>query len=238
MFTTWEFSVFQFSKIQNERDQIDHTSLFLAILHHETINDQYSSHLMECLSTLPSRATIFQTNGKWNSINFQEALSKLARLSLLQIVDWSSNHYDMSINPMVADWLKLRVNTSKLIEAIMQAIEIVAAFIKYKSSRQLTFELRREIRVYVSPCLQNFNALHGRADVLLLQTPAIVEAKLIFARFFEDVCRFPRAATELYYECVKNYEDTLGPEDCKTIRAISLQANYQVKLGDPAKAAM
>ena len=96
---------------------------------------------MEFLSTLPSWATIFQTNGKWNSIKFQEALSKLARLSLLQIVDWSSNHYDMSINPMVADWLKLRVNTSKLIEAIMQAIVIVAAFIRYKNSRQLTFEL-------------------------------------------------------------------------------------------------
>ena len=73
--------------------------------------------------------------------------------------------------------------------------------------------------------------------MLLLQTPAIVEAKLIFARFFEDDCRFP-LATELYYECVKNYEDTLGPENDKTIRAVSLQANYHVKFGDPAKAAM
>ena len=63
---------------------MDHTLLFLAIFHLETINDQYSSHLMECLSTLPSWATIFQTNGKWNSIKFQEAFSKLARLSLLR----------------------------------------------------------------------------------------------------------------------------------------------------------
>ena len=138
---------------------------------------------------------------------------------------------------MVADWLKLRLSTSKSIEAIVQAMEIVAAFIKYKNSRQLTFELRREIRVYVSPCLQNFDALYGRADVLLLQTPAIVEAKPFFARFFEDDCRFLRAI-ELYDECVKDYEDTLGPEDDKTIRAISLQANYHMRFGDPAKAAM
>ena len=236
VFTTWEMSMSQYSTNQEERDQVDCMLLFLAILHHETINEQYFSHLLECMCKLPSWACRFETDGHWDGDKLQDTLAKLARLSLLQIVNWKSGHYDISIHPMVSDWLKLRVTNTKLVEAVAEAMEVVAAFIRCKHGRHMTFELRREIRVYVDSCMRNYESLYDRVDRALLETPSIIEAKLSFATFCHGDCQWSHA-TRLYNECVEDYKERLGNQDPRTIRAMKLEADYHMEHGRPEYAA-
>ena len=230
VFTTWEMSMSQYSNNKEERNQVDRMLLLLAILHHETINEQYFGHLLECMCKLPSWACRFETDGHWDGDKLQDTLAKLARLSLLQIVNWKSGHYDISIHPMVSDWLKLRVTDATLVAAVSEAMEIVAAFIQCKHGRHLTFELRREIRVYVDSCVRNYVSLHGRVDRALLLTPSIIEAKLSFAAFCQDDCQWSNA-TRLYKECVETYKESLGAQDPRTIRAMKLEADYHMENG-------
>ena len=230
VFTTWEMSMSQYSSSKEERDQVDRMLLLLAILHHETINEQYFGHLLECMCKLPSWACRFETNGHWDGVKLQDALARLARLSLLQIVNWRSGHYDISIHPMVSDWLKLRVTDAKLVAAVAEAMEIVAAFIKCKHGRHMTFELRREIRVYVDSCMRNYVSLYDRVDRALLLTPTIIEAKLSFAMFCHDDCQWSNA-TRLYKECVEAYKERVGAQDGRTIRAMELEADYHMENG-------
>ncbi|KAL8790171.1 MAG: hypothetical protein Q9195_006498 [Heterodermia aff. obscurata] len=236
VFTTWEMSMSQYSKNREERDQVDCMLLLLAILHHETINEQYFGHLLECMCKLPDWARRFETDGHWDGDKLQDTLAKLARLSLLQIVNWKSGHYDISIHPMVSDWLKLRVTDAKLVAAVAEAMEIVAAFIKCKHGRLMTFELRREIRVYIGSCMRNYGSLYDRVDRALLQTPSIIEAKLTFAEFCQDDCRWSNA-TRLYRECVEAYKERIGAEDPRTIRAMKLEADYHTEHGSADYAA-
>ena len=230
VFTTWEMSMSQYSKNREERDQVDCMLLLLAILHHETINEQYFGHLLECTCKLPSWARRFETDGHWDGDKLQNTLAKLARLSLLQIVNWKTGHYDISIHPMVSDWLKLRVTNAKLVAAVAEAMEIVATFIRCKHGRHMTFELRREIRVYVDSCIKNYESLYDRVDRALLQTPPIIEAKLHFAIFCQDDCQWWNA-TRLYKECVEVYKERMGTEDPRTIRAMKLEADYHMEHG-------
>jgi hypothetical protein len=85
---------------------------------------------------------------------------------------------------MVSDWLKLRASTAKLEEAVTEAMGLVAAFISSRHGRQMTFELRREIRVYVASCMRNISAFYERPDRSPIPTPALIKAKLSFAGYY------------------------------------------------------
>lgn len=66
VFTTWEMSTSQYSDDKEEQDQIDRMLLFLSILHHETINEHYFGHILNCVQELPSWASMFETDGRWD----------------------------------------------------------------------------------------------------------------------------------------------------------------------------
>jgi len=94
-------SASQYSEDKDERDHIDCVLLFLAILHHETINEHYFGHILNCVQELPSWASVSVTDGRWDPNKLQDALAKLAQLSLFQTVDWNAGRYNITIHPMV-----------------------------------------------------------------------------------------------------------------------------------------
>lgn len=104
----------------------------------------------------------------------QDALAKLAEFSLVQPIDWKADHYNISIHPMVSDWLKLRTSTVELEEAVTKAMGLVAAFITSKHGRRMTLEFRREVRVYVGACLRSNSALYERVDRSSMPTLALI----------------------------------------------------------------
>jgi len=137
---------------------------------------------------------------------------------------------------MISDWLKLRTSTAELDEAVTEAMGLVAAFISSKHGCRMTLELRREIRVYVTSCIRNDNALYERADRSPMPTPALIKAKLSFAGYYCDEFNFETAKAH-YDACVFWLERFFGPRDPCTIRALTLQADFYTNYRDPATAA-
>ncbi|KAI4160679.1 MAG: hypothetical protein LQ342_005518 [Letrouitia transgressa] len=195
IFATWEMSMEQYSKDAIERDHIDQMLLFCAILHHEVLDENFLSHMLENLQDLPSWTIPFQTGNKWDTSKFQQAISKLGRLSLIQILTFKANHFDISIHPMISEWLKLRIAPSTLLVNIVNAIAIVACFIQSGSGRKMSFECKREIKSYVFSCLGDLDIVEDRNRGLLqdweIAYPTnlgqLVNAKLVIADFmFEN----------------------------------------------------
>ncbi|KAI4216046.1 MAG: hypothetical protein LQ351_001542 [Letrouitia transgressa] len=195
IFATWEMSMEQYSKDAIERDYIDQMLLFCAILHHEVLDENFLSHMLESLQDLPSWTNPFQTGNKWDTGKFQQAISRLGRLSLIQILTFKANHFDISIHPMVSQWLKLRIAPSTLLVNIINAIAIVACFIQSGSGRKMSFECKREIKSYVFSCLGDLDRVEDRNRESLqdwkiahpTSIDQLVSAKLVIADFmFEN----------------------------------------------------
>ncbi|KAL9045140.1 MAG: hypothetical protein Q9214_001776, partial [Letrouitia sp. 1 TL-2023] len=195
IFATWELSMEQYSKDAIERDHIDQMLLFCAILHHEVLDENFLSHMLESLQDLPLWTKPFQTGNKWDTSKFQQAISRLGRLSLIQILTFKANHFDISIHPMISEWLKLRIAPSTLLVNIVNAIAIVTCFIQSGSGRKMSFECKREIKSYVFSCLRDLDMVEGRDRELLQDWKTahptnlgqLVSSKLVIADFmFEN----------------------------------------------------
>jgi len=104
----------------------------------------------------------------------------------------------------------------------------------------MTFELCREIRVYVASCMRNISAFYERADRSPIPSPALIKAKLSSAGYYCNDFNFKIAnmANMLYDECASESEKIFGPRDPRTIRALNLQVDFYTDNGDPATAAI
>lgn len=218
VFTTWEMTMEHYSSDRSVRIHVDCMLLFCAILHHDVINEEFLSHLLENVKNLPSWAELFITNDSWDSEKFQEAIAKLGRLSLLQILRYKSGHYDFSIHPMVSDWLKLRVDPHTLSQSIGSAMRIVAAFIKSKRGRQMSFEVRREVRTYVWSCLKSIRDIEEYARSGDVETDTILDSKFVFAEFMYTDLQLTNGIT-LFEQILNVWEKRLGDSHKKTIDA-------------------
>lgn len=218
VFTTWEMTMEHYSTDKNERTHIDNMLLFCAILHQDVINEEFLSHLLESVQNLPSWTNPFMTNDSWDSEKFQEVIARLGRLSLLQILRYKSGHYEFSIHPMVSDWLKLRVNAHTLSQSIGSAMRVVAAFIKSKRGRQMSFEVRREVRTYIWSCLDSIRDIEEDAKSVDLETDTIMDSKFVFAEFMYTDLQLTNG-TKLFKEILKVWDRRLGVNHRKTIDA-------------------
>lgn len=228
VFTTWEMTMEHYSSDKIERNHVDSMLLFCAILHRDVINEEFLSHLLENVHNLPSWTGNFITNDSWDSEKFQEVIAKLGRLSLLQILRYKSGHYDFSIHPMVSDWLRLRVGPHSLSQSISSAMRIVAAFMKSKRGRQMSFEVRREVRTYVWSCLDSMRDIEEDVNSNDLETDTIMESKFVFADFMYTDMQLTNG-TVLFEEILKVWERRLGGSHNKTISAAKQLARGYTK---------
>ena len=218
VFTTWEMSMQNFSSDIRSRDHVDSMLLFCAILHHDVINEEFLSHLLANVDNLPHWTEPFVTHGTWDSCKFQDTIARLGRLSLLQILRFKSGHYEFSIHPLVSDWLKLRVKPLHLCQSIGSVMSVIALFIESKNGRQMTFEVRREVRTYVWSCLKNLRDLEDQLKPDHLRTDTIMDSKLSFAKFMFTDSQLTNC-THLLEDVVQVWQSKYGKTHSKAIAA-------------------
>ena len=218
VFTTWEMSMENFSRDARSRNHVDSMLLFCAILHHDVINEEFLSHLLANAGNLPQWTEPFLTGDVWDSSKFQDTIARLGRLSLLQILRYKSGHYEFSIHPLVSEWLKLRIKPLHLSQSIESVMRIVALFIESKNGRQMTFEVRREVRTYVWSCLNNLRDLEDQVKSDHLHTDIIMDSKLSFAKFMFTDYRLTNG-TQLLEEIVHVWQNKFGDTHPKMIVA-------------------
>ncbi|KIJ39529.1 hypothetical protein M422DRAFT_110290, partial [Sphaerobolus stellatus SS14] len=111
--TTWEMSLslLDTSMGQPSKELEDILTLF-AFFHPRAISEDIFSNSIGNPGTATSPISIFNNNGKWNHLKFEDILTKMQELSLLQFSRQSNSQIIISIHSLVSQWLCMRLEIS------------------------------------------------------------------------------------------------------------------------------
>ena len=122
VFTTWELSFEQLSGDNREKGYKEHFLTLAAFFDKKEIAERYFKALYN--AEKPAWMTIFVTDEKWDTFKFEDLLTELRKLSLLQTLTRRDDQSYLSFHPVVRDWIQLRVNLEKQQQAL---VELIAA---------------------------------------------------------------------------------------------------------------
>ena len=129
---TWELSFQQISIEGQRRECVEHFLTIAAFLGNATIHERlfrtYHAHRKHELAW----CRIFTKGHSWDSMAFRSVMAELSRLSLLQLQN-SGTECEISLHPLIRDWLQMRRTVNDRIKIIAETTMIVATFINHTS---------------------------------------------------------------------------------------------------------
>ncbi|KEF62707.1 uncharacterized protein A1O9_00680 [Exophiala aquamarina CBS 119918] len=202
VFTTWELS-FKFLQRISRPYQVDFTML-LGFLHCTSISEKLFRihHKSICLPLESEGATAEFTNsgsqtwsegftdqvGRWNWISFRTFLSTLHNLSLIQGFSVIEDKICLfALHPVVADWIKLRVDICARKRYTIEAASICHSVIVSDELSEFSPKDKQDLLRHMDECLKN--EAFDRAE--LCSQTIIVNS---FADFYHSQGRYEQAA--------------------------------------------
>ncbi|MCJ1301167.1 hypothetical protein MMC08_003966 [Hypocenomyce scalaris] len=221
-FTTWEMSIRQIAEIDAEYDAIGQFLTLSAYFNPAKISESLFSSCSpeQFLSgSAPDWLKIFSPQATWNHDYFQDVVSGLTNLSLIQhyesTVESGGSSSWFTLHPLISDWLQLRIGPEEQQKFLLQAIEVLNA----SRSARLTFSpyvLADEVLMHMQ-VLFKFDEVHGLPDLDIPKAslPALRDlAGSMIQSFFRDF------AEAMFRKIVILHENYFGRNSETTLRAI------------------
>lgn len=176
VFTTWEMSFRQIAEIDKEQDAIGHFLTLSSYFNPAKISEFVFA---ECAAdrflngSIPDWLKIFYREEAWDEDCFQEVISGLANLTLIQ-------HYEIetlqqhqaswfTLHPLVRDWLHLRLSAKEQQTYSCEALEVLHATeaISFRGLR--SYLIIDELLLHLQSLLI-YNEMDGLPDFDILET--------------------------------------------------------------------
>ncbi|KIJ50301.1 hypothetical protein M422DRAFT_159868 [Sphaerobolus stellatus SS14] len=199
--TTWEMSLSLLDNLveQPSKDLQDILTL-LAFFHPRAISEDIFSHSIGSHGTATSPMFIFDDNGKWNHLKFEDILTKMQELSLLQFSHHSDSQIIISIHSLVSEWLCMRLEIrlqKNFIQCAMLHLQGYLISLKNYDISSRSQGLSHIDRLLLHP----LNIIDYFSD-------PFYEVAYTFGNFYRDLGR--------YEEAERMYE-SLGPNHTSTL---------------------
>ena len=169
-FTTWEMSFQQIAEIDGEHDAIGHFLTLSAYFNPAKISEFLFSSCSGkyfLSGSAPDWLKIFSPHATWNHDYFQDVVSGLTNLSLIQHYESEVEGRDSSswftLHPLIRDWLQLRIGPEEQQKYFLQAIEVLNAS-RPASFIVESYVLADEILMHMQALLK-FDEVHGLPDL-------------------------------------------------------------------------
>lgn len=176
VFTTWEMSFRQIAEIDKEQDAIGHFLTLSSYFNPAKISEFIFA---ECSAdrflngSIPDWLKIFYRKEVWDEDSFQEVISGLANLSLIQHYEIETRHQYQSswftLHLLVRDWLQLRLSTKEQQKYSWEALEVLSAT-GATSLECLRFYLIMDELLLHLQSLFKYSEVDGLPDVDILET--------------------------------------------------------------------
>ncbi|KAI9863316.1 MAG: hypothetical protein M1813_003758 [Trichoglossum hirsutum] len=214
VFTTWELSFQQIGKDENERAMIGHFLSLSAFFDVTNINENlFRSHL--ALSDEPPQwMELFAMGNVWEQHKYQDVMVELQRLSLLQSMDIGSTDSRFSLHPLVADWLRLRVDQRDRQKYTIEAIRILTNYVDAQDQDILPLQMKLDILSHIEMCLQNDK------DYSLTNIASLGTSAHTFASLYWNHGRYQEAEA-MYQRALAGKEKVLGPDHLSTLSTVN-----------------
>ncbi|KFY82422.1 hypothetical protein V498_08591 [Pseudogymnoascus sp. VKM F-4517 (FW-2822)] len=209
VYTTWEMSFELLDGDENERNEKGRILTMLSFLDFRNISQEIF-RVPRRLAVAPAETTIdspkwlqllLTDNGDWDWSKFDELCHDFKDLSLLQLSPMGPGALQLSMHPLVSEWIKHRASLETKKECLLQAIAIVNMCLRVKlitiERPLLSVETEQQFFRHQLSCIENLRELQKKDST-----------------FLRDLHPFLRAVEDdesLQYD--KAILDWLGPND-------------------------
>jgi tetratricopeptide (TPR) repeat protein len=211
VFTTWELSMDQVSSHDFDRNEVIQMLIFCVLLFQGNIEELSFQRLLFYARSDIKWTRMFKTNETWDPNKFQDLISILDKLTLVNILDTTHSEYNFSIHPMVCDWLKLRNDRPAISNSLHQALLILIIFIDQQPKIGVGTSTRQDIDVFILSCLRNLKDVEGLLVLEFFKSRELFEFKWRAATFLSGEGR-PTLGVDLYEECLNIIGDSFDTQ--------------------------
>jgi tetratricopeptide (TPR) repeat protein len=215
VFTTWELSFDLITGVDTTRKDKEHLLTLMAFFNGRELYDTlFEPYVMRSSEWMRS----CMKNSTWDKYVFQDILTELRNLSLLQSLQINAEGASFSLHPLIQDWIKLRASSESRQSYAKEAVLVLGAFLDNQDMERMAFEARQTTSAHLDAVLRNEQEYLGQ-DYRLTDIN-ILDATDLFADFFDVHGRYG-TAEELYEIVSKGRKLLLGDEHHKTLRSMN-----------------
>ncbi len=168
-----------------ERDAIIHLLTLGAFINTNNIGEGLFS-LYSQQTNRPDWMNSFLDQGVWDSEKFQDTIVRLSSVSLVTI-DLMSNDARISFHPLVAEWLKLRIDLSSRAQYTEEAIRVVRLFVDNGDKREMPTQDKSETLAHIDKIIEHDRAFHVNEKHI---SDVLKEATVSFGSFYRRLGRY------------------------------------------------
>ena len=176
---------------------------------------------------------LFTSDGAWDQYKYEDIITELSDLSLLQRVSTESTVLHFSLHPLVADWLRLRTDQKGRKDFTVEATTILANYIGEQDQDGLSLEVKQYLLAHIDACL--YNDQEYLTDVDRSDIESQRKSAFTFASYYASLDRYIEAEA-LYERALMGYEKALGPEHTSTLSTVNSLGNLYSDQGKLAEA--
>lgn len=196
VFTTWEMSLLECG--ENAADRVPFMNLLTvaAFMGSSSVGQKFIKIYYEKVFSGPSSLTSpFFTNDVLDPLKYQDLVVRLFNVSLVQSVDLTSSSIRFSLHPLIAEWLRLRIELSKRQQYAIEVIGILKSFVEeYKNKsthiRKALLQDIQEAIVHLNQCRRNDRMYLSTGDSI---SDHLKDKAVKFAGFLADCGRLSEA---------------------------------------------
>lgn len=185
VFTTWEMSFEQLQVTHDERNSLVHLLTLGAFVDTRDISEGLFS-LYAQQACRPKWLEYFMDGTKWDSEKYQDSIVRLLSVSLVTAIDLMATDARFSFHPLIAEWLKLRVDDKVRDEYVEEAINVVRLFVDNGDKKEMPIRDKREILSHLDVVIAGDESLHTNGH----QVSKTLQAAMVsFGSFYRRLGR-------------------------------------------------
>jgi hypothetical protein len=235
-FTTWDLSLDELTGDSETKDKKIMTLNMIAFLSTKSffsLEDIFKKHAELC-EPLPEWMDIFMSSAKWGHYDFIDLLVELKELSLIDGLNLAAEDPEISMHPLVRDWVKLRLDSSAQSICTTESCIMVFHWIGDTTSTEAAkrlhwpFLMIQDTLSTMISCTDNCEKfLDGQEQlgVGILHRPGV-----LFMEFFLNQGWFKKVEV-MTTRALKISEDSCGHWSEETLRLVCLSSAVQRCLG-------
>lgn len=184
-----------------ERDSIIHLLTLAAFINTSNVSEGLFS-LYSQQANRPDWLDAFMDSGAWDRDKYQDSVVRLYSIALVTTIDLMGNDARISFHPLVAEWLKLRIDQVARAQYTEEAIRVVQLFVDNGDKKEMPTQDKSETLGHIDKIIEHHQVFQINGKYI---SHALKQATVSFGSFYRRLGR--------YHETRTLIELAMGDED-------------------------
>lgn len=191
VFTTWEMSLDQLEGTGQEQDSIIHLLTLAAFINTNNVSEGLFS-LYSQQDNRPDWLDAFMDGGAWDSDKYQDTVVRLYSIALVTTINLMTDDARISFHPLVAEWLKLRIDQVARAQYTEEATRLVRLFVDNGDKKEMPTQDRIETLGHIDKIIEHHQNFQISGKHI---SHALKQATVSFGSFYRRLGRYRETRT-------------------------------------------